>query len=70
MPVKPINQDNAVPIVVGWLYRLPSTRAGNWIVVTAIIGNTVYVSGIDHTIASWSIPRWKFDDVVVEWQER
>lgn len=60
-----VRYNDDVPIIVGQIYQLVPELGGNYIRVTAITRRMVSVEGVDHTIAAWSIPNWKFSDVVM-----
>ncbi len=64
-----VRADNSIPINVGWHYHItPGGASANWVEVTDIVNNKIYVRGLDNTIAEWTVPKWKFDDLVSEYQ--
>lgn len=69
MAAVPVKSNNSVPINVGWWYNLtPDEASSNWVEITVLTSKNVTVTGLDKTIAEWTVPRWKFDDLVSEYQ--
>lgn len=63
------HENDVMPIVIGWHYNLtPNEASSNWITVVDIRRGYVYVKGLDNTIAEWSVPKWKFDDLIKEYR--
>ena len=59
----------STPIEVGWQYKLPTAYASDWVEVASIANGMVTVRGLDGDIAAWSVPTWKFESLVVEYEE-
>lgn len=57
--------NDSMPINVGWYYQMYPEQSSNWVEVIAIEDGMVTVRGREDTIAAWSVPIWKFDDLVV-----
>ncbi|HEY9817620.1 MAG TPA: hypothetical protein V6D20_17715 [Candidatus Obscuribacterales bacterium] len=55
--------DDAIPIEVSWEYQL-GPAGTQWVEITDIVGNKVYVRGLGNTIAAWSTTIKRFDDLV------
>lgn len=62
--------NDTMPINVGWYYKLYPETSTNWVEVIDIRDRYVYVRGVNDTIAAWSTPIWKFDDLICEYMER
>jgi hypothetical protein len=65
MTTTPVRENDSLPIVVGYLYKIGnSTAGGGWVEVTAISNGKVTLRGVGNNIADIVIPSWKFDDVM------
>lgn len=66
-----VKADNSVPLEVGWDYNItPGCASSQWVTITDIHRGYVYTEGVDSTTADWTVPVWKFDDLVKGWVER
>lgn len=69
MAATPLPPDNSVPFELGWHYLLaPGGSTGDWVEIVGLTPKTVTVKGVDNTIAEWSAPVWKFDDLVRDYR--
>lgn len=60
--------NNQVPLVVGGQYLLtPGVASNDWIVITGLGTKNVIATGIEDNKADFTIPKIKFDDLVVEY---
>lgn len=60
--------NNQVPLVVGGQYLLtPGVASNDWVVITSIGTKNVMAVGIGNNEADFTIPKSKFDDLVVEY---
>jgi hypothetical protein len=60
--------NNQVPLVVGGQYLLtPGIASNDWIVITGLGSKNIIATGIENNKADFTIPRTKFDDLVVEY---
>ena len=57
--------NDSMPINVGWYYQMYPEESSNWVEVISIADGMVTVRGREDTIAAWSVPTWKFDDLIV-----
>ena len=69
MPLKTGN--DSIPIEESWFYRItPGYASSQWVEVTDISSKGIVTTrGLDNTIADLQLPRWHFDDIVVEYIE-
>lgn len=62
--------DDTVPLNESWRYALSPGGASQQVVeIVRIEDGIVYVQGVGSTTAEWSVPTWRFDDLVAEWYE-
>jgi D-lyxose ketol-isomerase len=60
--------NDTLPIEPGWIYKLsPGGSSSQWVEVVDVIKNVVYVVGIDNHKADFTLPRYRFDDIVSEY---
>lgn len=63
--VKFTGPNDTLPLVVGYMYQLGNTNAGQWIQITGLDSKFVYAVGVGkHQFSPAPIPRWRFDDLV------
>lgn len=62
--------NNNIPISIGGKYLLTPGGASQdgWVIVDNLTTDTVFVHGLDNHTAVLEIPRWKFDDLVSEYE--
>ena len=65
-----IPSTEGIPIVVGWHYRMYPANSSNWVEVVSVADREVTVRGLENTIAAWSVPVWKFNDLIVDYKVR
>lgn len=60
--------NDSIPVEIGWIYKLsPGGASSQWVEIVDIVRNNVSVKGIDNHKADWTLPRYRFDDIVSEW---
>ena len=65
MAAEIVKPNDALPMAVGWMYRLGNAdTGGNWVRIVAMDFYYVYAVGVDNHKARVVIPRWRFDDIV------
>lgn len=59
----------SMPIEVSWRYQLPTSVVTDWVTVVSTEDGMVSVEGLYGDKAAWSVPAWKFEGLVVNYEE-
>ena len=59
----------SIPVEVSWRYQLPTSIVQDWVQIASIQDGMVAVSGLYGDIAAWSTPTWKFESLIVDYEE-
>jgi hypothetical protein len=62
--------NNNIPLAIGGKYLLTPGGASQdgWVIIENLTNDNVYVLGLNNNTAVLTIPRWKFDDLVSEYE--